>query len=215
MEEVLPKLFHWRTRHPTIGVLVDSYWLADDGVLIDPLVPTDEGLQWFSGDGVEPRAVLLTNRHHYRDAPRFARRFGCSVHCSQAGMHEFTAEQRVQPFEFGDQLPGGVLAYEVDAICPDEAALYIPSHRALAIADGVVLGGPRGAEGLLGFVPDSLMDQPQQTKRGLLAAYRRLLEELDFEHLLLAHGGPILGDGRDRLRELVETGGRTAFESLD
>jgi Metallo-beta-lactamase superfamily len=215
VDEVLPRLFHWRTRHPSIGVLVDSYWLDESGVLIDPLVPAEHGIEWFSKDDAEPRAVLLTNRHHYRDAGRFAQRFGCSVHCCQAAMHEFTAKQRVQPFEFGDQLAGGVLACEVDAICPDESALYIPSHHALAIADGVVLGGPRGAEGLLGFVPDSLMEEPAQTKRGLLCAYARLLEELDFEHLLLAHGGPIIGTGRDRLQELIDVGGRTAFEAFD
>jgi hypothetical protein len=65
---------------------------------------------------------------------------------------------------------------------------------------------------MLGFVPDSLMDEPEQTKRGLLDAYARLLAELDFEHLLLAHGGPLIGDGRARLQELIDSGGRTAFE---
>jgi hypothetical protein len=39
-----------------------------------------------------------------------------------------------------------------------------------------------------------------------------LLEELDFSHILLAHGGPLIGSGRERLKELVDTGGRTAFE---
>jgi hypothetical protein len=105
-----------------------------------------------------------------------------------------------------------VWAHEVGGICPDETALHIPSLRALVCADGVVRGGPPGAEGPLGFVPDSLMDDPPATKGALLAAFRRLLEELEFDHLLLAHGGPVLGDGRARLEELVEGGGRTAFE---
>lgn len=39
-----------------------------------------------------------------------------------------------------------------------------------------------------------------------------LAHELDFEHLLLAHGGPAIGDGRRLLRDLLEAGGRTAFE---
>lgn len=39
-----------------------------------------------------------------------------------------------------------------------------------------------------------------------------LLEEVDFSHLLLAHGGPVIGNGRERLQELVDVGGRTAFE---
>jgi len=47
------------------------------------------------------------------------------------------------------------------------------------------------------------MDDPEQTKAGLRAAYRRLLE-LDFDTLLLAHGEPLAGDGKRALREFVE-----------
>ncbi len=104
------------------------------------------------------------------------------------------------------------MACELDAICPDDTALHIPAARALVIADGVVRGGPYGGAGPLGFVPDSLMDDPPETKRGLLAACARLLAEIDFDHLLLAHGGPVIGDGRELLADLVECGGRTAFE---
>jgi hypothetical protein len=56
------------------------------------------------------------------------------------------------------------------------------------------------------------MDDPPATKRALLAALSRVLDELDFEHVLLAHGDPYIGDGRALLEELVATGGRTAFE---
>jgi hypothetical protein len=50
------------------------------------------------------------------------------------------------------------------------------------------------------------MDDPERTKAGLRDAYRRLLE-LDFDHLLLAHGGPIPGTGKDALRSFVEMKG--------
>lgn len=235
MQEVLTGVFHWQAVHPKIGVEVDSYWLEGGGaqgaqgggtgtagtqdggvqgggVLIDPLIPLDAGLQWFAQRPSPPSAILLSNRHHYRDSARFAERFHCPVLCSQKGLHEFSSGERVQGFAFRDRLPGGVIAHEVDAICPDETALYIPASRALVIADGVVLGGPHGEEGLIGFVPDSLMDDPQRTKEGLLSAFSRLLEELDFQHLLLAHGGPLIADGRRQLEDLIAVGGRTAFE---
>ena len=60
--------------------------------------------------------------------------------------------------------------------------------------------------------PMSCSTDPQETKRALLAAYEGLLSDLEFDHLLLAHGGPVIGDGRAQLSELVEVGGRTAFE---
>jgi hypothetical protein len=212
VQEVLPGVYHWRARHPKIHVLVSSYWLEEEGVLFDPLVPPEQGLEWFAGRPVNPSAVLLSNRHHYRDAGLFAERFGASVHCNSSGLHEFTHGEAVEGFSPGGELPGGVLAFEVDAICPDETALQIPAKRAVVIADAVVRGGAPGEEGPLGFVPDSLMDDPPQTKQGLLRACERICTELEFDHLLLAHGGPVLGDGRALLADLVACGGRTAFE---
>jgi hypothetical protein len=212
MQEVLPGVFHWTAVHPKIHSRVSSWWLEGEGVAIDPLVPEADGIQWFVSRSAPPTAVLLSNRHHQRDARRFAREFGCAVYCSRAGLREFAHGEQVTGFEFGAELPGGVIAQEVGSICPDEAAFYLPQKRAIVFADGLVRGGEYGAGGPLGFVPDSLMDDPQTTKRGLLAAFERLLGELDFDHLLLAHGGPVIGDGRELLRELLTSGGRTAFE---
>ena len=191
---------------------VSSYWLEDTGVVIDPLVPEREGLDWFADRMLTPAAILLSNRHHYRDTGRFVERFGCSAYCNRLGLHEFSEGEAVQGFEIGDLLPGGVLANELDAICPDDTALLLPDKRAVVIADGVVRAGGYTQDGPLGFVPDFLMDDPPATKRGLLAACTSLLEELDFSHVLLAHGGPVIGSGRELLQELVDAGGRTAFE---
>ena len=212
MQEVLPGVYHWTAMHPRIQIEVSSYWLDQPGVLIDPLVPRDEGLEWFSSRPASPQAILLSNRHHYRESDRFAERFGCRVMCNRLGLHEFTHGEQVEGFDVGEELPGGVLACELDAICPDDTALHIPAHSAVVIADGVVRGGPHGQHGPLGFVPDSLMDDPPATKQGLLSSCARLLAEQRFEHLLLAHGGPVLGDGRELLQDLVDSGGRTAFE---
>ena len=140
MREVLPGVFHWTTLHPRIHIDVSSYWLDAAGVAIDPLVPSEHRLEWFSERTSSPKAVLLSNRHHYRDSARFVEAYGCSVHCNRAGLHEFSHGEAVEGFEPGDTLPGGVLACEVGGICPDETALYLPEQRAIALADGVVRG---------------------------------------------------------------------------
>jgi glyoxylase-like metal-dependent hydrolase (beta-lactamase superfamily II) len=210
VQEVLPGVFHWTSAHPRIGIEVASYWLDGHGVLFDPLVPADVGVEWFASRPARPAAILLSNRHHYRQSDRFVEAFGCTVRCNRAGLHEFVPEQEVEGFDVGDRLPGGAVAHEVGGLCPDDTALYLPEHRAVVLADGVVRG--RAGSGPLGFVPDGLMDDPPETKRLLLAAFARLLDELEFEHLLLAHGGPLIGDGREQLQNLVDEGGRTAFE---
>jgi hypothetical protein len=212
VDEVLPGVFHWRAVHPRINVEVSSYWLEDGGIAIDPLVPADVGLGWFAARTPPPAAILLSNRHHYRDSARFQDAFGCRVYCNRAGLHEFTRGEVLTAFDPGDALPGGVLARAVGGLCPDETALYLPAARAIVFADGVVRGGVQGQAGPLGFVPDTLMDDPPATKRCLLEAFARLLDELEFDHLLLAHGGAVIVNGRTQLVELVESGGRTAFE---
>src|SRR5579884_1275511 len=199
VREISPGIWHWAARHPRIGVDVSSYYLADDAVLLDPMVPPD-GLEWFEEHGA-PRHILLTNRHHDRDAWRLREHFDCTVHCVRNGLYELEGRGPVEAFDFGDELPGGAVAYEVGAICPDETALHFPERRALACADGVTHYGGR-----LGFVPEQYMDDPQATKRGLREAYRRLLE-LDFDLLLLAHGEPVVDGGHEALRSFAAAQG--------
>lgn len=201
MDEILPGLRHWTTVHEKWGIEISSYHLAAERVLIDPRVPA-EGLDAFA-EGGGPVAALLTNRHHYRDSGLFAERFGTRVLCSRLGAQEFTHGETVEYFTPGDELPGGVTSFEVGGICPDETALFIPAHRALAVADGLVRFP---VDGPLGFVPDGLMFDPERTRARLLEAYGALLD-LDFDTLLPAHGNPIVGGAKEAVRRFVEARG--------
>jgi hypothetical protein len=198
VNEIAPGLWHWKALRESIGSEVSSYYLMNERVLIDPMIPP-QGLGWFEDRG-RPDHLLLTNRHHDRDAWELREAFGCAVHCIREGLHELEGRGPVEAFDFEDALPGGVVAYEVDAICPDECALHVPAHRALACADGVVRWPD---DGPLTFVRDEFMDDPERTKKGLRDAYRRLLD-LDFDRLLLAHGDPIGGGAKDELFAFVE-----------
>jgi hypothetical protein len=201
VQEIAPGLWHWTARHEHIGMDVSSYYLPAERVLIDPMIPA-EGLDWFERQA-PPEHVLLTNRHHDRDSWRLREVFGCTVHCVRNGLYELEGRGPAEPFDFGQLLPGGIVAHEVDAICPDETALHLGTQHALACADGVVRW-PGGDT--LTFVPDQLMDEPEQTKASLRDAYEHLLE-LDFDMLLLAHGEPVLAGGKDALRAFVSAAG--------
>jgi hypothetical protein len=199
MKEVVSGVFHWTRKHPKIGIDVSSYYLEPEGVLLDPLVP-EEGLDGFPG---KPHHVLLTNRHHFRESDGFRDRFDCKVWCVEQGMHEFGHDDRVHPFRWGDDLPGGIVALEIGALCPDETAFHLSRDGGiLVVADGVV----RRDDGPLGFVPDEYMgDDAQGVKRGLKASYRRVTEERTFDALLLAHGWPWIGGARDALAEFASS----------
>jgi hypothetical protein len=190
VEEIAPGLWHWTARRESIDSEVSSYYLAEERVAVDPMLPPERP-EWF-----RPEHAILTCRHHSRDAWTL----GCTPWVVEQGAHELEGRGEFRTFAWGDELPGGIVACEVDALSPDETAFHIPAHRALAIGDGVVRWP--GVEGLT-FVPDFLMDDPEQTREGLRAAYRRLLDELEFDHLLLAHGAPVVGGAKEELRALV------------
>lgn len=201
MKEILPGVFHWTTFHEGIGVDVHSYYIAavDPAVLIDPRVP-GEGLRWFR-EYPRPAHVYLTNRLHFRHSDRFVKQFGCKVWCHRTGLGQFRGTRnKVKAFEHGEELPGAVLALEVGALCPEETALFVPrAGGILAIGDAIIRRGSR-----LGFVPDAYMgDDPEAVKRGLARAFRRHLRRR-FDHLLFAHGKPIVGGAKEKLRRFLD-----------
>ncbi len=198
MDEVVEGVFHWKALHPRIGVEVGCHYVAGSATAIDPLLPA-EGIEWFEGRGVE--RVLLSTRHHLRHAPQLAERFGCPILCHEAGLHEFEDGPDVYGFAFGERLADDVVALEMDAISPDDTVLRIESGGgALLFADSLI----RHEE--VGFVSDELIgDDPEGVKRQIRERCARLLDE-EFEHLFFAHGDPLVGGGREALREVAEGG---------
>jgi hypothetical protein len=195
MEEIAPGVLHWTAYRDTIGEDVHSYYDLASGTVLDPMVPP-EGL-----DALRDRPVhriVLTNRHHYRQADAFRERYGCPVLCHEAGLHEF-ADGQVEGFAFGDELAPGVKAHEVGVLTPEETAVHLEAggSGALAFADAVI----RDGGGALAFVPDGLLgDDPDAVKKGLRRAFERLAGELAFNALLMAHGEPQSAGGREALQ---------------
>jgi hypothetical protein len=192
MHEIAPGIHHWTARHPKIGIEVSSYWLLDLKVLLDPLDVPEEV------DAVEE--IVLSNRHHKREAFEAAERFGAPLRVPRVGLHEFAEDDPVEPYDFEEPFAhGAITAYQVTRYWPDDGALHIPSASALAIADTVV-----NYDGIR-FVPDNLMgDDPDAEKRDIKQTLGRLAEELEFEHLLFAHGPPIPDGGRACLLDFAD-----------
>jgi len=199
MNEIADGVWHWTRKHPKIGVEVSSYLLEPEGVVLDPMVP-DEGVEWFAEHG-PPTRIVLTNRHHDREAADFVEALGTSVHVIREGLHEYEGKDlEVEAFDFGDELPGGLRVHEVGVLCPDETAVEVRRIDALAIADGAM----RYGDGDLHFVPDEhIGDDPDAIKAGLREAYARLADDLEPDILLIAHGTPVVGGGAEALRRFA------------
>ena len=194
--EIVPGVLHWTARHPRIGIDVSSHFVTGSSTLIDPLLP--EG-----GLDLTPERIVLSTRHHLRSSEEF----DCPILCHESGLHEFEGGPEVQGYAWGDQLAPDVRAVEVDAISPDDTGLLIDAgDGCLLIADAVT----RYSEDLA-FVPDQYMvdegDDPEPVKDAIRAALGRLLD-LPFDTLLFAHGDPLVGGGKEALRDFVEHGPR-------
>jgi hypothetical protein len=195
IEEIIPGIHHWTQVHPRIRTRVHSHYVPGSRTLIDPLVP-DEGIEWFDERGVE--RVVLSNRHHLRHAERFAERFACPILCHESGLHEFTGGPEVEGYVAGDRLAPDVLALEMDAICPDDAALEIDTgERTLLFADAII-----NHDGL-GFVSDTLVGEDPEGVKRRVREQARALSEREPEHLLFAHGDPVVGGGAAELRRFA------------
>ena len=201
MRELLPGLYHWQAFNHDISHEVDSYYVVlDPPVLIDPMVPK-EGIDCFRAHG-EPTHVFMTNRLHDRGCQQYIDTYGATVWCHRAGLHEFEdGGLSVTAFDHGDELPGGVRALEVAVLCPEETALLVPvAGGALSIGDALVRW-----EDKIGFVPDYLMgDDPLAIKIGIRDAFLRICDNFDFEHLLFAHGDPLIDGGKADLRRYLK-----------
>lgn len=112
-----------------IGQDVHSCYIAvsDAAVLIDPKLPK-ERLGWFKKHK-PPKHIYLTNRHHYRHSGRFADYYSTKVWCHREGLHEFTKGEKVEAFNHGDELPGGILALEVAVVVPGGNYLLYSTKR--------------------------------------------------------------------------------------
>jgi hypothetical protein len=197
MREIIPGVRHWATFHPGIQAHVSSYYVEPAGIVIDPMVP-DEGLDAFA-DGPRPQQVVLTSGNHTRHAGRFAEAFGIPIRVSIEGKERIGDALEVEIYNAHEEVAPGVQAVHVGILSPDEYALHVTATEgALALADGANHYAPT-----LGFFPDELLgDDPDEVKEGLKRRFLTLLER-DFEHLLVAHGDPIVRHGKKALRDFA------------
>jgi hypothetical protein len=182
--EVAPGLYRWTAWHEEwredVGcVAVET---GDGLVLIDPLAPPPE-----LGD---PDHVLLTVYWHGRAAAAAAARVWASTR--SAGPLRNREIRVTDPFREGDDLPGGIRAFQTARA--SEMLYWLPEHRALVVGD-VLLGA--------GAKPDATIERlrlcPERwlgtaTHDDLREALAPLLE-LPVQSVLVSHGEPVLTGG--------------------
>jgi hypothetical protein len=150
--------------------------LPETTVLVDPLVPADEGERFYRAldKDVErrglPVAVLLTAPHHRRSADEVAARYGAVV------------------WDGNGELPAGVETFAVAHPKPVERPLWLAPLRALVFGDALTTAG-----GELQVWWDGRWAVDEAWYRDRLLPSLRPLAELPVEHVLVGHGPPVAG----------------------
>lgn len=201
IHELAPHLWWWTAPHPDWSpedfvegkgweAEISSYALVEEEslVLFDPLVPAGgEDRFWAALDSdVEhhgPPAILITVYWHARSSREILGRYeGATLHAHARSQEEVAKRAPVtSTFADGDVLPGGVEAIAMHHM--DEAAFWLPGHRALLLGDSVL-----GYDGRAELPPRSWLREGESVAEQRASVERALAREP--EQLLLTHGGP-------------------------
>lgn len=203
VEQLRPRLWCWRLRHPESGQLVCSYAEFGDEVLVlfDPLVPpagTDEAERFWEALDREieqhgPPAILLTVYRHTRSSQEILARHAEG----RLFAHDEQAEQigeraaYTETFSLGELLPGHVIPFAAGR--GGEVIFWVPQHRALVAGD-VLTGVADGVR--LGPTDPMPREQLVETLQPLLVR--------SVDMLLLTHGGPVIEDAHGALERALQ-----------
>ena len=205
--EVLGGVWRFEARHPE--------WTVDEGgedgwepnvawfavsssrglVLIDPLVDDWAQLDALVEEHRGCAGVVRTVHWHQRSVAEAAIRYHASVWAKSP-----PADGRDWPpfdcaLEGGEEALDGLRVFDVER--GDEVVLWLPAQAALVFGDAML----RRPSGELRVCPDSWL-QPEGGSARLRALLGQLTQ-LPVEHVLVAHGPLVLGDGVPSLRAAV------------
>lgn len=201
MKEIAPGLRYWTAPHPAWNGATDwpeevrcvYYEAADAVTLIDPLLPRgleDDFLAALDRDVArldQPVAVLLTAPWHKRDAASVAERYGTTVWAHPAAQARLAFATQAGP------LPNGVETFSACGVAEGDVAFYLRPHRALVVAELFM-----GIGGALRVCPS-----PALQDRAAFEGSLQTLLSWPIDHVLVAHGEPMIGNGGRRIEEAL------------
>jgi hypothetical protein len=204
VHEIAPDIWRWAAPYADRRVGTRASFavaVANVLVLVDPLVPEDV---WPRLDELAAShasvAALITIPFHVRSGEEVVARYGqkASLWGHRAVGTRLRDRSMLRPIEPGVPLPGDVEALAIGSPRRQEMPLWFPSHRALAFGDAVV-----GVDGTL-RVWEVVEDERRRAwYRNRLVPTLEPLLALEPEHVLVTHGPPIVGGGREALAQAL------------
>ena len=191
MDEILKDVYTWSAYSEEKKLHFNGHFISSQhplfgNVVIDPPQTSDSDLEQMESLG-SVQHIIITNRDHIRWSQKFQQKFGAEIHMN---VNEITSSAIVpdRVFNHHDMIAGFLQAVAIpDNKTPGETALFWSDQKILFLGDALI-GKPPGAVTLL---PDEKYDDIIKAKVGI-----KILQNLDFKHLLLGDGYSILHKGK-------------------
>ena len=192
MNEILKDVYTWSVYSEEKKLNFNGHFIASQhplfgNVVIDPPQASDSDLEEMESLGFVQH-IIITNRDHTRKSEEFQQKFGADI---QMNTNDITSNDMVndRSFNHGDMIAGVLQAVLIpDNKSPGETALFWAERKILFLGDALI-GKPPGTVTLL---PEEKYDDILKAKAGI-----RILQDLDFKHLLLGDGDSILSKGKE------------------
>ena len=193
MEEIAPGLRRWTAWHHLWEEEIGAVAVAttDGLVLIDPFEPPPEVAR--------PAHMLFTIYWHARSGAdiRAERTWAPSRSMPMLRNRGVEVTDMAAP---DGELPGGIRPFPTARAA--EVVYWLPEQCAVVVGD-VLLGAgakPRATDDPLRLCPERWLGKP--THEDLRASLRPLLD-LPVEHVLVSHGRPVVGNGKQELEGVL------------
>ena len=192
MDEILKNVYTWSKYSDEKKLNFNGHFIVSQhplfgNVVIDPPQASDSDLEQMESLGFVQH-VIITNRDHTRRSEEFQQKFDAEIHMNTNDIisNDIVSDRN---FNDGDMIAGFLQAVVIpDNKSPGETALFWAEREILFLGDALI-GKPPGSVTLL---PEEKYDDILKAKAGI-----RILQDLDFKHLLLGDGDSILHKGKE------------------
>ena len=192
MDEILKDVYTWSVYSEEKKLNFNGHFIVSQhplfgNVIIDPPQASESDLEQMESLGFVQH-IIITTRDHIRRSEEFHQKFGADI---QINTNDITGSAMVSDrnFNHGDMIAGFLQAVVIpDNKTPGETALFWADREILFLGDALI-GKPPGIVTLL---PEEKYDDIVKAKAGI-----RILQNLDFKHLLLGDGESILRKGKE------------------
>jgi len=188
----LPGVRQWATYSPSHRVELTSHAVGTPAGwwIFDPIPLAPAGVEQLLRE--QPACgILLTNQNHARAAVAWRHRGDCQIFSPDpAGC----PVPDVAPLASANLVATGAETVSLEGGAPAEMAVFFPAISLVVFGDAVVHLPGRSLE----ILPDRYCTDPARLRRELAKLLAR-----PFDHALFAHGHPLTGDARRRIKALL------------